>query len=263
MKKQIKEIKSSAYIVSMLVITLVIFPACLKKPFSSHDSGPPAVILLAQAQFINQAGENGDVHSVPGPAKLTIVHQGSNGWETSLLEDPKSNVFHKALWFTPKEGQPGILTIAGNQAALKLWHRVGAKWEPTSIWGPDFGGEQRVSRRSAKARFVFRSFPQTWPNDTLGDDLRYARYFRQLFAGQGFFGRFFDGHLSCEGIVGDGELGRLQALDFIADAAGLRALEAAEKGSIKEKFIVCRTKAAYKLADGTWVMNVTQFLEKS
>jgi hypothetical protein len=49
----------------------------------------------------------------------------------------------------------------------------------------------------------------------------------------------------------------------IADAAGLRALEAVEKGRIKEKFIVCRTKAVYKLADGTWVMNVKQFLEKS
>lgn len=38
----------------------------------------------------------------------------------------------------------------------------------------------------------------------------------------------------------------------IADAAGLRALEAAEKGRIKDKFILCRTKAAYKLSDGTW-----------
>jgi len=44
------------------------------------------------------------------------------------------------------------------------------------------------------------------------------------------------------------------------DAAGLRALEAVEKDRIKEKFIVCRTKAVYKLADGTWVMNLTQFL---
>ncbi|PIV00069.1 MAG: hypothetical protein CO013_00150 [Syntrophobacterales bacterium CG_4_8_14_3_um_filter_58_8] len=48
----------------------------------------------------------------------------------------------------------------------------------------------------------------------------------------------------------------------ITDAAGLRALEAVEKGRIKEKFIVCRTKAVYKLADGTWVMNMTQFLNK-
>jgi len=48
----------------------------------------------------------------------------------------------------------------------------------------------------------------------------------------------------------------------IADAAGLRALAVAEKDRIKERFILCRTKVAYKLADGTWVMNVTQFLEK-
>ncbi|MBU1183181.1 MAG: ATP-binding protein [Proteobacteria bacterium] len=49
----------------------------------------------------------------------------------------------------------------------------------------------------------------------------------------------------------------------ITDAAGLRALEAVEKGRIKEKFILCRTKATYKLADGTWVMNMKQFFEKS
>jgi predicted AAA+ superfamily ATPase len=48
----------------------------------------------------------------------------------------------------------------------------------------------------------------------------------------------------------------------IADAAGLRALAVAENDRIKERFILCRTKVAYKLADGTWVMNVTQFLEK-
>ncbi len=48
----------------------------------------------------------------------------------------------------------------------------------------------------------------------------------------------------------------------IADAAGLRALEAVEKDRIKGKFILCRTKASYKLTDGTSVMNVTQFLER-
>jgi len=47
-----------------------------------------------------------------------------------------------------------------------------------------------------------------------------------------------------------------------ADAAGLRALEAAEKDRITGKFILCRTQAAYKLADGTWVMNLPQFLER-
>jgi hypothetical protein len=47
-----------------------------------------------------------------------------------------------------------------------------------------------------------------------------------------------------------------------ADAAGLRAFETAFKGRVKEKMIVCRTKAAYKLADGTWVLDVAHALRR-
>jgi len=47
----------------------------------------------------------------------------------------------------------------------------------------------------------------------------------------------------------------------LADAAGLCALEQAEKGRVREKIIVCRTPALYRLADGTWVMNVADVLE--
>jgi predicted AAA+ superfamily ATPase len=46
----------------------------------------------------------------------------------------------------------------------------------------------------------------------------------------------------------------------IADASGLRALADAERRRIKETFVVCRTKVAYKLSDGTWVMNPADFL---
>jgi predicted AAA+ superfamily ATPase len=46
----------------------------------------------------------------------------------------------------------------------------------------------------------------------------------------------------------------------IGDASGLRALADAERRRIKEKFVVCRTKVAYKLSDGTWVMNPADFL---
>ena len=46
----------------------------------------------------------------------------------------------------------------------------------------------------------------------------------------------------------------------IADSAGLRALDEGEKGRIKKKFVVCRTKVTYKLADGTWVVNLSELL---
>jgi predicted AAA+ superfamily ATPase len=46
-----------------------------------------------------------------------------------------------------------------------------------------------------------------------------------------------------------------------ADTAGLRSLAEVEKGRIKEKFVVCRTKITYKLPDGTWVMNLPELLK--
>jgi hypothetical protein len=57
-----------------------------------------------------------------------------------------------------------------------------------------------------------------------------------------------------------GDSPRPSLLD-IADSAGLRALDEAERGRIKNKFIVCRTKATYKLSDGTWVVNVSELLK--
>ena len=48
----------------------------------------------------------------------------------------------------------------------------------------------------------------------------------------------------------------------LADAAGLRVLEAIEKGRVKQKMIVCRTSAAYKLPDDTWVVNVADALKR-
>ena len=48
----------------------------------------------------------------------------------------------------------------------------------------------------------------------------------------------------------------------IADAAGLRALAEAEEGRVKKKYIVCRTKATYKLSDGTWVVSLWELLKQ-
>lgn len=47
-----------------------------------------------------------------------------------------------------------------------------------------------------------------------------------------------------------------------ADAGGLKALEAAEPGRVKQKMIVCRTKATYRLPDGTWIVNLSEALKR-
>jgi hypothetical protein len=58
-----------------------------------------------------------------------------------VLEDPESNVFHKAVPFQPPGGQPGILTIAGDAARLRLWRRSSGSWEAETLWAPSFGGK--------------------------------------------------------------------------------------------------------------------------
>jgi len=47
-----------------------------------------------------------------------------------------------------------------------------------------------------------------------------------------------------------------------ADAAGLRALQAAEGRRVKMKLIVCRAETPYRLADGTWVVGMAEALER-
>ncbi len=98
--------------------------------------GPFPTLFVAQAQFLDKVGPDGKATSVPGPAKLLIVRKTDGGWTTSVLEDPDSNVFHKAVQ-TPE----GILTIGGNQALLRTWSFANGAWSVATHWNPKFGGK--------------------------------------------------------------------------------------------------------------------------
>ena len=97
--------------------------------------------MLCQAQFNQVKGEDGKDHPVPGAALLLLVYHTPQGWKSESIEDPESNVFHKAL---PFEG--GILTIGANAAVLKLWKRVENAWVGETLWKTSFGGEQNRLR---------------------------------------------------------------------------------------------------------------------
>jgi hypothetical protein len=98
--------------------------------------GPFPALFVAQAQFTERVGADGKQTSVPGPAKLTIVRKTDAGWQATILEDPDSNVFHKAVQ-TPD----GILTIGGNQALLRTWSFANGAWSAVTHWNPKFGGK--------------------------------------------------------------------------------------------------------------------------
>ena len=94
--------------------------------------GPYPSLLLAEAQF--QKGADGKPK--PGAALLTIWRKTPDGWKSSRLEDPDSNVFHKAI---PYEG--GILTIGAEKAWLKKWTFANGKWSQQGLWNPSWGGK--------------------------------------------------------------------------------------------------------------------------
>jgi hypothetical protein len=98
--------------------------------------GPYPALLVAQAQFTESTAPDGTKSSIPGAAKLTIVRRTPNGWAPTVLEDPDSNVFHKAL-----EWPGGLLTIGGNQALLRTWRFADGAWTATTHWNPKFGGK--------------------------------------------------------------------------------------------------------------------------
>ncbi len=77
----------------------------------------------------------------PGAATLIILRREGGRWIHEILEDPESNVFHKALPFQPPGGEPGILTIGANGARLRLWRKVDEVWTSETFWSPAFGGK--------------------------------------------------------------------------------------------------------------------------
>ncbi len=91
---------------------------------------------LLAALAVLETGPDGK--PVPQPARLGILTETDGLWSWSEIEDKDSNVFHKAMVYSPREGVRGILTAGGTKAMLKL--RVG-DGEPEILWEADFGGK--------------------------------------------------------------------------------------------------------------------------
>lgn len=109
-------------------------------------AAPPQIgseLYLAQAQFLKEkAADSDEMKVVPGPARLVIWTYQADGWVEDVIEDPDSNVFHKAAWFKPVVGEPGILTIGAQAAHLKIWRKDDTgQWVSESLWNPTFGGK--------------------------------------------------------------------------------------------------------------------------
>jgi hypothetical protein len=104
-------------------------------------NGSHPTILIAQAQFETIKTDNGQTMPRPGPALLSLKQKTPGGWHDIAIEDPQSNVFHKALIFQGKGSTRSILTIGAMDAALKVWHYRAKKWQHQTLWNPVFGGK--------------------------------------------------------------------------------------------------------------------------
>ena len=98
----------------------------------------PQGLVLALAQFgPRQPGKA----PKPLPATLEFLVRQEGEWKVDLVEDPQSNVFHKAMVYSVPGGKDQLLSAAGTEATLKLWSpgKDGAVSE--TIWEKDFGGK--------------------------------------------------------------------------------------------------------------------------
>lgn len=103
------------------------------KPVQEALSGParPA-LFLTQAWFWTDAAGKPN----PGPARLDIWRKDDSGkWSRTRLEDPDSNVFHKAMSYQGK-----LLTIGAESAHLKLWSYEGGRWTAETLWTGKWSG---------------------------------------------------------------------------------------------------------------------------
>ncbi len=71
----------------------------------------------------------------PGPARLQFWQETPSGWVATRLEDPDSNVFHKAMTY-----DGALLTIGGEKAILKRRTWDGAAWGEETLWSRTWGG---------------------------------------------------------------------------------------------------------------------------
>ena len=99
------------------------------------SGNPLPALALSQAWFMKDAQGK----SKPGPARLEIWRRTPAGWFSSLLEDPESNVFHKAII---EEGR-SVVTIGAMGAKLKRWtyDENGKIWNQETLWSQSWGGK--------------------------------------------------------------------------------------------------------------------------
>lgn len=108
----------------------------------TKSGGSDNVLLVAQSTFRrNDEGR----YTEPEKARLYILRHDGSRWQREEISETESNVYHKGMLLGDGD-ERSVLTIGGNQAALKLWTRDGDNWTAKTLWQPTFGGEHNRLR---------------------------------------------------------------------------------------------------------------------
>jgi hypothetical protein len=67
-------------------------------------------------------------------------------WNVTSIEDPQSDVFHKAMSFPGPSGEARLLTVSGGEATVKIWKNQDGELVATNLWQQDFGGRSNRMR---------------------------------------------------------------------------------------------------------------------
>jgi hypothetical protein len=113
----------------------------------------PQGLLLALSRFDKTPDGKPDPKS-----ELVILVRSGGKWEASKMSDPQSNVFHKAMVYAPPNAGPGILTLGGTEALLKLWRKGAGEFEAQTLWQEDFGGKWSRMRDAESADLLGDGF---------------------------------------------------------------------------------------------------------
>jgi hypothetical protein len=108
-------------------------PAAAPSASTTPDDLPYG-LMLALSPF--EVSPEGKVLPKPQAARLEILLRRGGEWTVTAIDDPDSNVFHKAMPY-----EDGILTLGGSAAAVKLWRKGPEGFVAETLWTQDFGGK--------------------------------------------------------------------------------------------------------------------------
>ena len=85
-------------------------------------------------------GDHWELRPIEGLTESDVTWDRSGeGYSTKDFELAGGNVFHKAFWFEPAFGEPGILTISANMPMIKIWREGSDGWTSELLFAAEVG----------------------------------------------------------------------------------------------------------------------------